>query len=143
MTGPVWAMNPPTQQGCPLQGSSPSHVAGLKKACTDPSTGSSIATAPTAFWKALPESIPADGLVDWVRVPLPFGPAPSQRTRRKNALWLIVRDEFRVDYSLIGMLASRARLRFIDRSTLSRDLNSDRRNRTFLLCQEADISTLP
>ena len=78
-----------------------------------------------------------------IGVPLPLGPEPSPRTRRKQRALPIVRDEFRVDYSLIGLLASSARLRFIDRSSLSGDLRSGRRNRTFLLCQQADISTLP
>ena len=39
-------------------------------------------------------------------------PGPGKRTRRKERAPLIVRDEFRTGYSLIGLLASRARLRF-------------------------------
>jgi hypothetical protein len=85
----------------------------------------------------------ADGTTDRAGVPLPHGPVPSQRTRRKKRALPIVRDEFRADYSSIGLLASRARLRFIDRSSLSGDLRLGRRNRTFLLCQQPDISTLP
>src|ERR1035438_7407658 len=38
--------------------------------------------------------------------------APGKRTRREDHALLIVRDEFRTGYSLIGLLASRARLRF-------------------------------
>ena len=37
---------------------------------------------------------------------------PGKRTRREDHALLIVRDEFRAGYSLIGLLASRARLRF-------------------------------
>ena len=37
---------------------------------------------------------------------------PGKRTRREDHALLIVRDEFRTGYSLIGLLASRARLRF-------------------------------
>jgi hypothetical protein len=36
---------------------------------------------------------------------------PGKRTRREDHALLIVRDEFRTGYSLIGLLASRARLR--------------------------------
>uniref|UniRef100_Q01ND3 Uncharacterized protein n=1 Tax=Solibacter usitatus (strain Ellin6076) TaxID=234267 RepID=Q01ND3_SOLUE len=39
-------------------------------------------------------------------------PVPGKRTRREDHALLIVRDEFRSGYSLIGLLASRARLRF-------------------------------
>jgi hypothetical protein len=39
-------------------------------------------------------------------------PGPGKRTRREDHAPLIVRDEFRTGYSLIGLLASRARLRF-------------------------------
>ena len=39
-------------------------------------------------------------------------PGPGKRTRREEHALLIVRDEFRTGYSLIGLLASRARLRF-------------------------------
>jgi hypothetical protein len=39
-------------------------------------------------------------------------PSPGKRTRREDHALLIVRDEFRTGYSLIGLLASRARLRF-------------------------------
>ena len=37
---------------------------------------------------------------------------PGKRTRREDHALLIVRDEFRTGYSLIGLLASIARLRF-------------------------------
>jgi hypothetical protein len=37
---------------------------------------------------------------------------PGKRTRREDHALLIVRDEFRTGYSSIGLLASRARLRF-------------------------------
>jgi hypothetical protein len=39
-------------------------------------------------------------------------PVPGKRTRREDHALLIVRDEFRTGYSLIGLLASRARRRF-------------------------------
>jgi len=39
-------------------------------------------------------------------------PGPGKRTRREDHAPLIVRDEFRAGYSSIGLLASRARLRF-------------------------------
>ena len=39
-------------------------------------------------------------------------PCPGKRTRREDHALLIVRDEFRTGYSLIGLLASSARLRF-------------------------------
>jgi hypothetical protein len=39
-------------------------------------------------------------------------PSPGKRTRREDHALLIVLDEFRTGYSLIGLLASRARLRF-------------------------------
>jgi hypothetical protein len=39
-------------------------------------------------------------------------PGPAIRTRRKERALLIVRDEFPVGYSSIGLLSSRARLRF-------------------------------
>jgi hypothetical protein len=38
--------------------------------------------------------------------------ARAKRTRREDHAFLIVRDEFRTGYSSIGLLASRARLRF-------------------------------
>src|ERR1700735_4579381 len=39
-------------------------------------------------------------------------PGQGKRTRREDHALLIVRDEFRTGYSSIGLLASRARLRF-------------------------------
>ena len=96
-----------------------------------------------AFAKAWPESIGPMQVQTRIGVPLPLGSKPSPRTRRKERALPIVRDEFRVDYSLIGLLAGSARLRIIDRSSLSGDLRPGRRHRTFLLCQQADISTLP
>jgi hypothetical protein len=39
-------------------------------------------------------------------------PGPGKRTRREDHALLIVRDEFRTGYSSIGLLASRAHLRF-------------------------------
>jgi len=46
--------------------------------------------------------------------PPPVGrrPCPGKRRDGRNAPWLIVRDEFPVGYSSIGLLSSRARLRF-------------------------------
>ena len=40
--------------------------------------------------------------------------APGKRTRREDHALLIVRDEFRPGYSSIGLVATRARLRFTD-----------------------------
>jgi hypothetical protein len=85
----------------------------------------------------------ADGSTDQAGVPLPLGPVPSPKNATEERALLIVRDEFRVDYSSIRLLASRARLRFIDRSSLSGRYALARRDRTFLLCQQADVSTLP
>jgi hypothetical protein len=39
---------------------------------------------------------------------------PGKRTRREDHALLIVRDEFRPGYSSIGLVATRARLRFTD-----------------------------
>ena len=50
-------------------------------------------------------------------------PGPGKRTRREDHALLIVRDEFRAGYSLIGLLASRARRRF----TGTARINSGRR----------------
>ena len=47
------------------------------------------------------------------RLPL-VGPGPRQKDATGGARPLIVRDEFRAGYSLIGLLASSARLRFTD-----------------------------
>jgi hypothetical protein len=46
-------------------------------------------------------------------------PGPGKRTRREDHALLIVRDEFRTGYSLIGLLASRARLRFTGTARLN------------------------
>ena len=51
-------------------------------------------------------------------------PSPGKRTRREDHALLIVRDEFRTGYSLIRLLASRARLRF----TGTARINSGRKN---------------
>ena len=45
------------------------------------------------------------------RLPM-VGPGPGKGTRREDHVLLIVHDEFRTGYSLIGLLASRARLCF-------------------------------
>jgi hypothetical protein len=66
----------------------------------------------------------------------------KERVGRTHAL-LIVRDEFRTGYSLIGLLASRARLRFTGARRLTCSPQRPRLKGTFLLCQEGDISTLP
>ncbi len=47
-------------------------------------------------------------------------PSPGKRTRREDHALLIVRDEFRTGYSLIGLLASIARLRFTGSRRLTR-----------------------
>jgi hypothetical protein len=78
-------------------------------------------------------------------VPPPVGRPASLGQRRdgRSAPCLIVRDEFRTGYSLIGLLASRARLRFTGASRLTCTPERPRQKATFLLCQEGDISTLP
>jgi hypothetical protein len=70
-------------------------------------------------------------------------PGPGKRTRREDHALLIVRDEFRTGYSLIGLLASIARLRFTGIRRLTCTPNKPRGKATFLLCQGHDISTLP
>ena len=70
-------------------------------------------------------------------------PGPGKRTRREDHVPLIVRDEFRTGYSLIGLLASIARLRFPGRRRLACAPHRTLLKGTFLLCQEGDISTLP
>src|SRR5271157_1473623 len=45
-------------------------------------------------------------------------PGPGKRTRREDHALLIVRDEFRAGYSSIGLLASRARLRFTGKAII-------------------------
>jgi len=47
-------------------------------------------------------------------------PGPGKRTRREDHALLIVRDEFRTGYSLIGLLASRARRRFTGTAIIKR-----------------------
>jgi hypothetical protein len=61
-------------------------------------------------FKPKPKSKPNPG-AGTDRLPL-VGPSPGKRTRREDHALLIVRDEFRTGYSSIGLLASRARLRF-------------------------------
>ncbi len=48
-------------------------------------------------------------------------PGPGKRTRREDHALLIVRDEFRTGYSLIGLLASIARLRFPGNARITLD----------------------
>jgi hypothetical protein len=69
-------------------------------------------------------------------------PSPGKRTRREDHALLIVHDEFRTGYSLIGLLASIARLRFTGTRRITRTLRRHREKGTFLLCAEGDISTL-
>jgi hypothetical protein len=47
-----------------------------------------------------------------------LAPGPGKRTRREDHALLIVRDEFRAGYSSIGLLASRARLRFTGKAII-------------------------
>jgi hypothetical protein len=117
-------------------------VAGRKRACADFSAGPWRSTVRSAFSEGMTGIYRSDGPQPGLGYRFRSGPHLAKNATEVRAL-LIVRDEFRVDYSLIGVLASRARLRFIDRSSLSGDLRLGRRNRTFLLCQNADISTLP
>jgi len=70
-------------------------------------------------------------------------PGPGKRTRREDHALLIVRDEFRTGYSLIGLLASIARLRFTGTRRLTCTPPRPREKGTFLFCPEGDISTLP
>jgi hypothetical protein len=70
-------------------------------------------------------------------------PSPGKRTRREDHALLIVRDEFSTGYSLIGLLASRARLRFTGARRLTCSSHRPRLKGTYLLCQKGDISTLP
>ena len=53
------------------------------------------------------------------RLPL-VGPGPRQKNASGGHVLLIVRDEFRTGYSLIGLLASRARLRFTGTASIKR-----------------------
>jgi len=69
-------------------------------------------------------------------------PSPGKRTRREDHALLIVRDEFRAGYSLIGLLASIARLRFTGTRRITCTPQRPRQKGTFLLCAEGDISTL-
>jgi hypothetical protein len=52
-------------------------------------------------------------------------PWPGKRTRREDHALLIVRDEFRTGYSLIGLLASIARLRFTGTVRIALDSASE------------------
>ena len=63
-------------------------------------------------------------------------PGPGKRTRREDHALLIVRDEFRTGYSLIGLLASIARLRFTGIRRLTCTPRKPRAKGTFLFCQE-------
>ena len=51
---------------------------------------------------------------------------PGKRTRREDHALLIVRDEFRTGYSLIGLLASIARLRFTGIVRISLDRTAEK-----------------
>ena len=53
-------------------------------------------------------------------------PGPGKRTRREDHALLIVCDEFRTGYSSIGLLASRARLRFTGIARISAGLQIEK-----------------
>jgi hypothetical protein len=60
----------------------------------------------------------------------------GQRRDGRSVPCLIVRDEFRTGYSSIGLLASRARLRFTGSPSITCTFPSIRQKGTFLLCQQ-------
>jgi hypothetical protein len=70
-------------------------------------------------------------------------PSPGKERVAEDQALLIVRDEFRTGYSSIGLLASRARLRFTGVRRLTCSPQRPRLKGTFLLCQKGDISILP
>jgi hypothetical protein len=77
------------------------------------------------------------------RLPL-VGPEPRQQNASGGPRSISSSaDEFLAGYSSIGLVATRARLRFAGTRRLTCILQSPRRNTTFLLCREGDISTLP
>jgi hypothetical protein len=109
----------------------------------------SIPGARYAFSKAWAESIWSDG----VQKPNPDSgtiPPPAGRPRAKVkeragriTLFLIVRRRVPAGYSSIGLVATRARLRFTGTSRLTRTPQATRPKGTFLLCYRGDISILP
>ena len=73
-----------------------------------------------------------------------FRPGPDQsikRAGRKHAYSSSRRVP--AGYSLIGLLASIARLRFTGTRNLTCTFHKPPQKGTFLLCQQGDISTLP
>ena len=89
----------------------------------------SVRWGPKTKPKSKPSKPEGAGRLPWV------GPASlGQRRDGRNAPCLIVRDEFRTGYSLIGLLASRARLRFTGASSITWAPRSARQKGTFLLC---------
>jgi hypothetical protein len=73
-----------------------------------------------------------------------FRPGPDQvirRAGRKHAYSSSRRVP--AGYSSIGLVATRARLRFTGTRNLTCTFHKTRQKTTFLLCREDDISTLP
>jgi hypothetical protein len=82
----------------------------------------------------------------WVgTTPPPAGRPRAQAKERagRNTLSLIVRRCVPAGYSSIGLVATRARLRFAGTLRLPRTSRVATQNRNFLLCWEAELSTLP
>jgi hypothetical protein len=70
-------------------------------------------------------------------------PSPGSRTRREDRAPSHRPQMSSAGYSLIGLLASIARLRFTGTRNLTCTFHKPRQKGTFLLCQQGDISTLP
>ena len=137
----------------PLQGNSPDDrmlrpdCDRLKRACADsfPTTPSpplpKIANIPGRRFQrhhGIYRSDQARPIIrDWGRVPPPVGRPRSPAKRRAGRSAPCSSSTMSSDrYSLIGLLASMARLRFTGTPRLTRKLSPPGQNRTFLLCGE-------